>query len=172
MGAATAELKQTYFEDIEVGFELPRLREGPLTTMHLVRWAAATEGWRRIHYDQKFAIEKQKLPGPLVSGEFKNQLVWKMLKDWAGLEGWVWKTACQFRAMDVAGTTLDVWAKVKRKLPCAGYGLVELEFGTTNTEGRESTQGTALVALPYRGGTAVPYPFVPPAVDPWAGTAG
>ena len=171
MGAATAELKQTYFEDIEVGFELPRLRMGPLTTMHLVRWAAATEGWRRIHYDQEFAVEKQKLPGPLVSGEFKNQLVWKMLKDWAGLEGWMWKTTCQFRAMDVVGTSLDVWAKVKRKVPSEGYGLVELEFGTTNTEGREYTQGSTHSALPYRGETALPYPLVPPTDHPWAQTA-
>lgn len=171
MNAVTAERKQTYFEDIEPGFELPVLRKGPLTIMHLVRWSGATENWRRIHYDQNYAVEQQKLPGPLVSGAFKNQFVLQLLKDWAGLEGWVWKAKYQFRAMDVVGTTLEVWAKVQRKIPLAAYGLVELEVGTRNTEGSESTPGFALVALPYRNGAAVPYPFVPPEIDPWAGSS-
>ncbi|MFH1604301.1 MAG: acyl dehydratase, partial [Pseudomonadota bacterium] len=151
MNAVAAGAKQTYFEDIEVGFELPGLHKGPLTTMHLMRWLAATENWRRIHYDQKFAVERQKLPGLLVSGELKNQFILQLLKDWAGLEGWVWKTTCQFRAMDVVGTTLDLWAKVKRKIPSAEYGLVELELGIRDMDKRESTTGSALVALPYRG---------------------
>ena len=41
-------------------------------------------------------------------------------------------------------------------------GLVDLELGILNNVRKESTPGTATVALPYRGGAPVPYPFVPP----------
>jgi acyl dehydratase len=161
--------RQLFFEDIEVGYELPKLRKGPLTTVHLMRWSAAMENWHKIHYDQPFTVDHDKLPGLLVNGSFKQQFIMQYLKDFAGLEGWAWKAKFQFRAMDVVGTTLDVWARVKRKIPVDGYGLVELELGIKNLEGRESTPGMALVALPLRGGPKIPYPFVAPSTDPWAG---
>jgi acyl dehydratase len=161
--------KQPHFEDIEVGYELPVMRKGPLTTVHLMRWSATMENWHKIHYDQQFTTEHDKLPGLLVNGSFKQQFILQYLKDFAGLEGWAWKAKFQFRAMDVAGTTLDVWARVKRKIPVEGFGLLELELGIKNLEGRESTPGAALVALPYRDGPKIPYPFIPPATDPWQG---
>lgn len=160
--------KQRYFEDVKVGDEVTPLSKGPMSPMHLMRWSAAMENWHRIHYDQQFAVEHDKLPGLLVNGSFKQQFILQFLKDWAGLEGWTWKAKFQFRAMDVAGTTLEVWGRVARKLPLGDYGLVEIELGIKNPEGRESTPGKALVALPYRGGKRIQYPFVPPAVDPWA----
>lgn len=162
---------QAYFEDIAEGDELPRLRKGPLTTVHLMRWSAAMENWHKIHYDYPFTVEHDKLPGLLVNGSFKQQFILQLLKDFAGHEGWAWKARFQFRAMDVVGTTLDIWARVSRKIPLDDYGLVELDLGIQNLDGRESTPGQALVALPYRGRSAVPYPFAPPSGDPWAKAA-
>jgi hypothetical protein len=50
--------------------------------------------------------------------------------------------------------------KDKRRAP--DFGLIDLELGIVNEEGKESTPGAGVVALPYRGGKPVPYPFVPP----------
>lgn len=161
--------QQRYFEDLAEGDELPRLPKGPLTTVHLMRWSAAMENWHKIHYDQQFTVEHDKLPGPLVNGSFKQQFILQLLKDFAGLEGWAWKARFQFRAMDVVGTALEVWARVKRKIPIENYGLVELDLGIKNLEGRESTPGMALVALPFRNGPKIPYPFIAPPTDPWKG---
>lgn len=166
---AIAKPAQLHFEDVADGEQLPALVKGPLTTVHLMRWSAAMENWHKIHYDQQFTVEHDKLPGPLVNGSFKQQFILQFLKDWAGLEGWTWKAKFQFRAMDVVGTTLEVWGRVARKIPLGDYGLVEIELGIRNLEGRESTPGKGLVALPYRNGGKIPYPFVPPAADPWAG---
>jgi len=163
-------LTQRYFEDVQVGDELPPLKKGPLTTTHLMRWTAAMENWHKIHYDQQFTVEHDKLPGIIVNGTLKQQIIMMILKDWAGMDGWAWKAKFQFRAMDIAGTTLTFWARVNAKFPLDAYGLVELQLGTRNLEGRESTPGSALVALPFRAGQAVPYPFVPPREDPWART--
>jgi acyl dehydratase len=151
------------FEDVPVGLALPLLEKGPLTPMHLVRWSAAMENWHRIHYDREFATGHDRLPDLLVNGSFKQQFIVQLLKDWAGPAGWVWKAGFQFRAMNQVGETLRVWARVTGKRDAPGYGLVDLELGIVNELGVESTPGTAVVALPYRDGPAVPYPFIPPA---------
>ena len=151
-----------FYEDVALGSELPRLAKGPLTTAHLMRWSAAMENWHKIHYDKPFAIEHDKLPGLLVNGSLKQQFMLQLLKDWAGPGGWVWKVSFQFRAMNLVEETLSVWGRVSAKRDGPGYGLVELELGIVNEENKESTPGKATVALPYRGGAALPYPFVPP----------
>lgn len=155
------ERERAWYEDVQVGDDLPRLEKAPLTTMHLMRWSAAMENWHRIHYDEKFAVEHDKLPGLLINGSFKQNFILQALKDWAGLEGWVWKVSFQFRKMDVVGSSLWVWARVVEKTDLPDYGFVNVELGIVNQDNRESTPGYALIALPYRGGS-VPYPFVPP----------
>lgn len=150
-----------YFEDVVVGQELAPLSKGPLGPIHLMRWSAAMENWHRIHYDEKFAIEHDKLPGLLINGSLKQNFILQLIKDWVGSTGWVWKVSFQFRAMDVARSKLSVWARVCEVEKKQSYGLVHLELGITNEDGRESTPGKATLVLPYRDGPAVPYPFKP-----------
>jgi hydroxyacyl-ACP dehydratase HTD2-like protein with hotdog domain len=149
------------FESVEIGEELA-LHRGPLTEPIMMRWSAAMENWHRIHYDLKFAQEHENLPNLLVNGSFKQQFIMTMLRRWAGPEGWVWKVNFQFRAMNLVGETLEVWAKVTDKKQAAEYGLVELELGIKNQDGKESTPGNATIVLPYQGKARVPYPFLPP----------
>ena len=152
-----------HFESVNVGDALTPLENGPLTSAHLMRWSAAMENWHKIHYDKPFAMEHDKLPGILVNGTLKQQFIMQFLRDWAGRDGWVWKVGFQFRAMNVENETLRLWARVTGKRDAGSYGLVDLELGIRNDEDKESTPGIAVVALPYRGGKPVPYPFVPPA---------
>ncbi len=154
--------KELFFEEVTIGDEIPGLEKGPMTTAHLMRWSAAMENWHKIHYDRPFAIEHDKLPDLLINGSLKQQFVMQLLADWAGSGGWVWKVGFQFRAMNVVGETLRIWAKVVSKREMPQYGLIDLELGILNDTDKESTPGTATVVLPYRNGPAIPYPFVPP----------
>ena len=154
------------FDDTQIGDEMPLLVKGPLTTAHLMRWSAAIENWHKIHYDQAFTREHEKLPGLLVNGTLKQQFILQALTDWAGSSGWVWKVTFQFRSMNLVDEKLAIWAKVKAKRPTLQYGLVDVELGIRNEEGQESTPGAAVIALPFSTGPAVPYPFVPPAMEP------
>ena len=154
--------KEICFEEVEIGAELPGLEKGPMTTAHLMRWSAAMENWHKIHYDKPFAMEHDKLPDLLINGSLKQQFVMQLLADWAGPGGWVWKAGFQFRAMNLVNETMRVWGRVSGKREGPGYGLIDIELGILNDTDKESTPGTAVVALPYRGGKPVPYPFVPP----------
>lgn len=151
-----------HYESVSVGDMLGPLPKGPLTSAHLMRWSAAMENWHKIHYDKPFAMEHDKLPGILVNGTLKQQFVMQLLREWAGDDGWVWQVSFQFRAMNLENETLRVWGRVAAKREWKSYGLVEVELGILNEQEKESTPGTAVIALPYRDGEPVPYPFVPP----------
>ncbi|TCG02401.1 acyl dehydratase [Paraburkholderia strydomiana] len=150
------------FEDIQVGAEVGPLVKGPLGPVHLMRWSASMENWHRIHYDRTFAIEHDKLPDVLINGSLKQQFLVQLLRDWAERDGWVWKVSFQFRAKNLVGESLYAYAKVTNTERTPHYGLVHLEIGIRNDDGKDSTPGTAVVALPYRDGAPVPYPFVAP----------
>lgn len=154
--------KTPYFEDVAIGAEIPGLEKGPLTTAHLMRWSAAMENWHKIHYDKPFAMEHDKLPGLLINGSLKQQFVMQLLADWAGPQGWPWKASFQFRAMNLVEETVRAWGRVTSKREGPDFGLIDIELGIINDTGKESTPGTAIVALPYKNGKALPYPFIPP----------
>lgn len=156
--------KEIYFEDVAIGYEIPGLVKGPMTTAHLMRWSAAMENWHKIHYDRPFAIEHDKLPDLLINGSLKQQFVLQLLADWAGTNGWVWKAGFQFRAMNLVNETIRVWGKVTGKRETKDFGLIDIELGILNDQNKESTPGSAVIALPYRNGKPLPYPFVPPSV--------
>ena len=60
---------QTYYEDINVGDELPKYVYSPTPT-HLFRWSAAIENFHRIHYDLDFGLNHDKNPSILVPGSW------------------------------------------------------------------------------------------------------
>lgn len=154
-------MTQPLFEQIRIGQAIAPLRVGPLTSSHLVRWCAASENWHKIHYDAEYAVKHDGLPGLLVNGSLKQHFLAKMLKDWAGPQGWLWKLGYQFRAMNLMGETLTAWGTVSGTEPHAEYGVVLLDIGIRNESGLESTPGKAAVVLPRDGGPPVPYPFDP-----------
>jgi acyl dehydratase len=64
--------------------------------------------------------------------------------------------------MNLVEETVRVWGRVTGKREAPDFGLIDIELGIINDAGKESTPGTAVVALPYKSGKPVPYPFVPP----------
>ena len=151
--------QQVYYDEVQVGQEIPPVFKGPMTTAHIMRWSASMENWHRIHYDKVYAMEHDKLPNVVVNGSWKQHILMQLVKDWAGLQGWAWKVAFQYRDMDLPGDVITAWGKVTKKYEERSLGYVELEIGLKNSRDVESTKGTAVVVLPKRGGPPVPYPF-------------
>ncbi len=152
---------QTFFEDIDEGFELPKYIYSQTPT-HLFRWSAAIENFHRIHYDLDFGLNHDKNPSILVHGSWKQSVVPQYLKDWTLPKGWPWKAAFEHRAMLVPGDVLIMWATVTGKYEKGGMGFIEMDLGMKTQDGVESMPGSATVALPLKDGADIPYPFVPP----------
>jgi len=150
---------QIYFDDVDIGMDIDPISKGPMTTMHIMRWSAAIENWHRIHYDAPFAVGHDRLPGIVVNGSWKQHVLVQLIKDWVGLQGWLWKIRFQFRDKDLSGDTLTAHGKVTNKYVKDGLGYVECVVSLANQRGVESTTGAAVAVLPLRSGRPVPYPF-------------
>ena len=144
-------LAQRYFEDVAVGDDLPPVVKGPMTTSHLVRWAAANGNYARIHWDLPFAQLEQGLPNVVVNGSLKNQYLGQLLIDFAGDEGWFKRFYVQHRGMDFPGDVLTAAGTVSGKRELDGYGLVDCTVTLTNSRGQQTAAGQATVILPKRG---------------------
>jgi acyl dehydratase len=141
---------QRWFEGVSAGQEAS-LAKGPVTTTHLVRWAAANGNYARIHWDLAFTMLHQKLPNVVINGTLKNQYLGEMLMRFAGDEGWLRRYYIEHRGMDYAGDTLSAFGKVTETKDLGEYGLIEFDIGLRNQRGQQTATGSATVALPKRG---------------------
>lgn len=157
------EKKQLYYEDVEVDMDLDPIIKGPMTTMHIMRWCASMENWHRIHYDRPFTVSHEGLPDILVNGSWKQHVLFQLMKDWVGIEGWVWKIKFQFRDLDLVGDTISAKGNVTNKYTKDNFGFLECNIWLENQRGIKSTTGEAIGVLPLRGNRPLPYPFRPPA---------
>ena len=138
---------QQYWDDVAEGSEI-KLSES-FDSQRLVVWAAASGDFYQIHYDDDFA-KKNNLPGIIVHGALKGALVGRLLDEFAGPKGRILHWDVSYRGMDPARRELEIWARVARKYQQDGEGRLDLEVGVRDSEGKETTPGTACVALPRR----------------------
>jgi len=153
--------KQIYWEDINVGDELPPLPK-VATTQMLVKWAGASGDFNPLHYEDTFAAN-QGVGKPIVHGQLKRAWLVHFITQWMGLEGTLRKLSCQFRAMDYPRKMKtmfepeegDTWwckGKVINKYVKDDEHYVECEIWVENAQGVRTTPGAATVILPSRKG--------------------
>ncbi len=149
------------FATLAVGDRLPELSKGPLNAGHIMRWSAAIENWHPLHYDWRYAVEKDGLPNVLINGSWKQQLLLQLLTDWIEDGGWLLRFALRYRRMNVPGDTITAWGEIAGREQRNGFGLVTIKVGLRDQKRVENTEGEATVVLPLSGGASLPYPFDP-----------
>lgn len=142
--------KQIYYEDVEVGSELPSMIKHP-TTQQLVKWAGASDDYYQIHYDKDFALANS-LPGVIVHGWLTFSFLGQLVTDWMGYEGVLRKLGCTYRAMNYPGQDTICKGKVTKKYIKDGQPIVELELQAQNPKGEVLVPATATVILPSHKG--------------------
>jgi acyl dehydratase len=93
------EMGQLYYEDVQVGAEIPSV-ERSATTEQLVRYHAAAGDWDRIHFDYPYA-RSVGFPDVILQGMLKAGWLAQMIIAWAGPKIWVKKYGTQYRQIDV-----------------------------------------------------------------------
>ena len=138
---------QVYWEDIEVGSEIPPLVKEP-DPQQLVKWAGASGDFYQIHYDKDFALGNN-LPDIIVHGALKSAWLGQLLGDWE--KGEIKKYGCSYRGMDIPGDKLTCKGTVTNKYEAGGEHCVECDIWLENSKREKTTLGTAVVALPLKG---------------------
>ena len=140
--------QQIYWQDIEVGQELPDLIKSPTTTQ-LVKWAGASGDLYPLHFDKDFAVASG-LSGVVVHGGLILSFLTQMISEWIGEDGDIKKMTISFRGMAYCADDLICKAKVTKKYEQDGQHYVELDVWSENPEGKNLTPGTFLVVLPVK----------------------
>ena len=78
-----------YFEDVEVGEELPIL-EKQINIARMMAYGAATWDFIRVHYDADY-VRESGFKGPFVDGQMLGGFLAQHVQDWAGPESFLRK---------------------------------------------------------------------------------
>jgi acyl dehydratase len=170
-----------YFEDIEVGAELPAMAKGPMTVTGFIAFA---QGWgglyirankiaydlikkhsglgipnkfgipdvpERVHWEEELALEVG-TPGAYDYGPERFSWLTHHLTNWIGDDGFLVKHKGQIRHHNIAGDWIKInGVIVDKSRDAEGRGLVTIEQRATNQHGDTSAIGSGVVRLPSRG---------------------
>lgn len=141
-------MSQVYFEDVKAGDEIPQLKKN-CSTQQLVQWAAGSGDFYQIHYDKDFA-QSTGLKGLIVHGALKNAFLGQLLHDWIGEGGQIRRFGCSYRGMDEPSQDILCRGVVTSTRSEGSNNLVELDIWTEKPDGKKTSPGKAIVALPTR----------------------
>lgn len=139
-------VQSPYFEDVQVGDEVPPLQKRP-DTRQLVMYAGASDDYVQIHYDKDLAAAAGH-PSVIVHGALKSAFIAQMLTDWIGAAGRLVALEVSYRGIDYPGDTLTCRGRVTAKRQDGERNLVECEVWLENRAGQVTTPGKATVTIP------------------------
>jgi len=141
--------KKLYYEDVEVGAELPKMVKRP-TTRQLVKWAGASQDWNELHYDKDVA-QKGGLPNVIVQGHLTSSFLAQLVTDWMGEDGFVKKFIVSWKRFHFPGEDIVCKGKVTGKRVEGSDHIVECDLWTENAAGEVYAPHKAVVVLPSKG---------------------
>ncbi|MBI2527765.1 MAG: MaoC family dehydratase N-terminal domain-containing protein [Candidatus Rokubacteria bacterium] len=140
---------KVYFEDVEVGAEMPPLVKGPIQQIQLTRYAGASGDFNPIHQDPAFA-RAAGMGNVFAHGMLSMGFVAQSVTDWLGV-GAVQKIGVRFAGLVRLGDLITCRGKIVAKRPAKeagrGQGVVDLELRAENQRGEKVITGKATVAL-------------------------
>lgn len=168
-----------YWEDVNVGDELPTMPKGPMTVTGFIAYAQGWGGlyiranriaWKqidahpglgivnkfnipdcpeRVHWEEEFA-RKVGTPGAYDYGPERCSWLTHHLTDWMGDHGFLRKASCKIRRHNPEGDLLVIRGTVKDKRIENGRHLIEISQEARQQDNELSVIGTGLVELPSR----------------------
>ncbi len=168
-----------YWEDVDVGDELPTMPKGPMTVTGFIAYAQGWGGlyiranriaWKqidahpglgivnkfnipdcpeRVHWEEEFARQVG-TPGAYDYGPERCSWLTHHLTDWMGDYGFLRKASCKIRRHNPEGDLLVIRGTVKDKRIENGRHLVEISQEARQQDNELSVIGTGLVELPSR----------------------
>ena len=133
------------FADIQLNDELPELVK-EVSRAQLVRYCAGSGDFNPLHWDQSFP-QAQAIGDNIIHGRMKFASLGELVSNWMQHSGFVRKISCQYRGMDMQGTTFTCKGKVVGKRDEGGTKYVDLDIWTENAAGQKTTPGSATVIL-------------------------
>jgi acyl dehydratase len=139
---------KVYFEDVQVGHEIPPISKGPIQQIQLTRYAGASGDFNPIHQDDEFA-KAAGMGGVFGHGMLTMGFVAQAVTDWAGA-GTVRKIGVRFVGLVRLKDTITCRGRVLDKASKDGVHTADVELWAENQKGEKVVTGRATVGLPSR----------------------
>ena len=140
--------KQFYYEDVEVGMELPTMTKQP-TSRQLVMYCGASEDFTEYHYDKDAALSRG-LPNVIVQGALTRAFLVQLITDWIGEEGTFKKFKTANRKPFFIQEKIICKGTVAKQYVEGHDHYVECDVWAEKSNGDKCVVATALVTLPVR----------------------
>src|SRR5947207_951557 len=148
MGTALSVSKKLYFEDVQVGDELPRLVKAPLTLGQLMRYAGASGDFNPLHTDPKVG-EAIGFGGIIAHGMLIMGFVGQLLSDFVGPTA-LRAFGVRFRGMTHLDDVITCTGTITDKYEAEGEGRIAGKVQAADQSGNVKVAGTFVAALPKR----------------------
>ena len=168
-----------YWEEVQVGEELPTIARGPLSLMdtmgflvgcgrghthgvvlqaavkhpgHFFRNPEAGGGveYTGIGHHRESVAKEVGVPGTYDYGPQRSSWMCSLITNWMGDAGVLKRVRTEMRRFNIMGDTTFCKGKVLRTYVKDNVGLVDIEIAAENQRGEVTTPGIATVALPSR----------------------
>ena len=168
-----------YWEDTNVGDELPQVVKGPLSVGEMMAWEHARGGGGEVHsfkmkalrkhpawgwknpdtgvretidqvHEQDDAAQGIAIPAAYDIGAQRNSWVSQGITNWMGDDGFLKSLYCEYRRFNVYGDIQFIKGKITKKYELNGEHLVDLDAWAENQRGEVTAPGKATVILPIK----------------------
>jgi acyl dehydratase len=139
---------ERYYEDINVGDEIPVLSKEPLTHLQLVRYAGASGDFNPLHTDARIG-EMLGTGGIIAHGMLIMGFVGQMLSDYVGPQA-LRTFGVRFKGMTHLGDVITCSGRINEKYAVAGEGLITGSVQAADQNGDIKVSGTFSAALRRR----------------------
>src|SRR5213080_943025 len=137
-----------YYEDVQVGDELPKLTKSPVTHLQLVRYAGASGDFNPLHTDPKVG-EMIGTGGIIAHGMLIMGFVGQLLSDYVGPAS-LRKFGVRFRGMTRLDDEITCTGTITEKYEADGEGRIAGKVQAVDQNGDVKVSGTFVAALPRR----------------------
>jgi acyl dehydratase len=139
---------KVYFDDVEVGTDVPPLVKTPIQQIQLTRYAGASGDFNPIHQDDEFA-RAAGMGGVFAHGMLSMGFVAQALTDWAG-SGTIRRLGVRFTGLVRLKDVVTCRGRVLGKSSKDELNLVDLEVWAENQQGDKVVTGRATLVLPSK----------------------
>jgi acyl dehydratase len=137
-----------YFEDVQVGDEIPKLVKSPITHLQLVRYAGASGDFNPLHTDPKVG-EKIGTGGIIAHGMLIMGFVGQLLSDYVGPAA-LRKFGVRFKGMTHLDDVITCTGTISEKYETDGEAFIAGKVQSADQNGDVKVAGTFTAVLPRR----------------------
>ena len=137
-----------YFDDVNVGDEIPKLVKSPVTHLQLVRYAGASGDFNPLHTDPKVG-EAIGTGGIIAHGMLIMGFLGQFLSDYVGPSA-IRKFGVRFRGMTHLDDVITCTGTITEKTEVDGEGRISGKIQAADQNGDVKVSGTFTAVLPRK----------------------